>query len=82
MVPHNTKIFNLVKILQVYGSNLLNKDAVELVFTIMFVLMLTCISSMLMICFFFGVERREMNEQSPSLLLEVQQLSVHSSSDY
>lgn len=55
---------NLVKKLQVQCSNLFDKDAVELVFTTMFIFMLTCIGSMLMICFFFEMEKREMNQQS------------------
>jgi serine/threonine protein kinase len=60
-----SKPFNgLMKKLQVRCSNLFDKDAVELVFTIMLIFMLTCIGSMLMICFFFEMEKRAMDQQS------------------
>lgn len=47
--------------LRTYYSMLFNtktKDAVELVFTILFLFMLTCIGSMTLICVFFEMERR------------------------
>ena len=47
--------------LRTYYSMLFNtktKDAVELVFTIMFLFMLTCIGSMTLICVLFEMERR------------------------
>jgi hypothetical protein len=65
MTSFTSKPFNnLVKKLQVHCSTLLDKDTVELVFTVMLIFMLTCIGSMLMICFFFEMEKREMNQQS------------------
>jgi hypothetical protein len=65
MTSFTSKPFsNLVKKLQAHCSNLFDKDAVELVFTTMLIFMLTCIGSMLMICFFFEMEKREMDQQS------------------
>jgi hypothetical protein len=65
MTSFTSKPFNnLVKKLQVHCSNLFNKDTVELVFTVMLILILTSIGSMLMICFFFEMEKREMDKQS------------------
>jgi hypothetical protein len=60
----STSFNGLVRKLQVHYSNLFGKDAVELVFTIIFIFMLTCIGSMLMICFFFEMDKREKDQQS------------------
>jgi hypothetical protein len=68
MISFTSKPFNnLVKKLQVHCSSLFDKDtkdAVELVFSIMTIFMLTCLGSMLMLCFFFEMDKREMDKQS------------------
>lgn len=64
LAEETSKPFNgWVKKLQIRCSNLFNKDTVELVFTLMLIFMLTCIGSMLMICFVFEMEKRENNKQ-------------------
>jgi hypothetical protein len=39
------------------------KDIVELVFSVLLIFMLTCVGAMLMICFFFEVERKSPHSQ-------------------
>lgn len=59
MIPFVT--WKSVEKLRTYFSMLVNtetKDAVELVFTGMFLFMLTCIGSMTLICVLFEIERR------------------------
>ncbi|MBE9224641.1 hypothetical protein IQ264_04040 [Phormidium sp. LEGE 05292] len=51
---------SLVKKLRVYYSKLFDKDVVELVFTFILLFMTTCIGSMLMICFFWEMEKRSL----------------------
>jgi hypothetical protein len=57
-VPTSVTSSSLMKKLRAYCPNLFNKDAIDLVFGAMLIFMLTCIGSMLIICFFFELEKR------------------------
>jgi hypothetical protein len=59
-----------MKKIQDYGSTFFNKEAIDLVFSLMLLFMLTCIGSMLMICFFFEMEKKEMDKKSVSPLMK------------
>ena len=57
-----------MKRLQDYCSKRFNrktKDEIALVFSILLIFMTTCIGSMLLICFFFTMEKREMKHVPP-----------------
>jgi hypothetical protein len=60
---------HLIKKLQVYCFNLFSRDAIDHVFSIMMTFILTCIGAMLIITFFFAMEKREM-KNLPRLALE------------
>ncbi len=48
---------SFIKKLWIHRSNLLNKDAINLVLSMALIFMLTCIGSMLILCFFFEIEK-------------------------
>jgi hypothetical protein len=65
---------SLIKKVRTYCTNLLKaktQDTSDLVFSVMMIIMVTCIGSMVMLCFFF-----EMEQRSPSPHRQPQQSSV------
>jgi hypothetical protein len=77
MTSDTSNLFTrFIKKVRGYGSTPFDKDAIDLVFSLMLLFMLTCVGSMLMICFFFEMDKREMDKKSSSPSTESQRSSV------
>ena len=67
MVLHKAKTqLTLMQKLRAYLPNRLKaevREATDIVFSVMVIFMLTCVGSMLLICFFFEMERRSPTPQ-------------------